>query len=486
MRRAGADPFARRAAEAAHIAHGGGGDALAVCSVERPDLARRPRLAGTPPGSERTILAAPGAPLLDARGAAGVLEASGPDRLAVLARAARALFARATPAREAPSLARPRLVGGFAFGEGEGDASRGPAPSWRGFGAARLVFPERLFIYHEGRAWLTVAVRVARGEDPGAVAARLRALAAGGGEVAPARPGRPLGLSAAAGPPGGDDAEWSARVARALEEITAGRLEKVVLARALERRLERTPGPAALVEALRAAEPSTAVFAIAPEGANAVLAGATPERLASLAGGRAETVALAGSAPRGRSPEEAEAAARALLASPKEAREHALVVEGIAGALAPLAASISIGARRVRRLSRVLHLETPLAARLARPAHLLEVAALLHPTPAVAGTPRAAALRHLAREGGPARGWYAGALGWVDAAGDGELWVAIRSALVGRGRALLFAGAGIVAGSDAASERRETDAKLEALAAALERAAAPRRRSRAALAGAIP
>jgi isochorismate synthase len=260
-------------------------------------------------------------------------------------------------------------------------------------------------------------------------------------------------------------ASFIERVRAAKETIARGDLEKVVLARAV-RLAGRPRAPVPLVAALRELEPGCLAFAIvAPDGKAFV--GATPERLVRRRGERALTGALAGSAPRGSSAEADEARAAALLASKKDRSEHALVVEAVRTALAPAGRISRPRGPRVLRLAQVQHLFTPMSVALSRPASVLELGARLHPTPAVAGTPRAAALAHL-RETEPLdRGWYAGAVGWMDATGDGELAVSIRSALLDGRDAWLFAGAGIVAGSDPASEWDETEVKLRAMARAL-------------------
>ncbi|HEY5658394.1 MAG TPA: chorismate-binding protein, partial [Myxococcota bacterium] len=207
---------------------------------------------------------------------------------------------------------------------------------------------------------------------------------------------------------------------------------------------------------------SCATFAVGCGDASFV--GATPERLLRLTGRRIETSALAGSAPRGHSPEEDARLALELIESKKEQSEHAVVVRELRETLAPLCRELRVPEAPTRlRLEGIQHLETPLCGTLEGDAHILDIAAAVHPTSAVAGAPRRAALEWLARNEPLERGWYGGAVGFVDASGGGELAVALRSALLRGATAHLFAGAGIVPGSRPQAELQETRIKLRAL-----------------------
>ncbi|HEY0582716.1 MAG TPA: isochorismate synthase, partial [Chloroflexota bacterium] len=214
--------------------------------------------------------------------------------------------------------------------------------------------------------------------------------------------------------------------------------------------------------------PECTIFAVAQP--DACFLGATPERLIALRHGLASTMALAGSAPRGVTPAHDEALAQQLLCSPKERAEHAVVVGALRDGLtrAGLCTRIIADARpRVQKLANVQHLLTPIRAQVVAGTDVLSLVARLHPTPAVGGYPREAALRLIRDREGLDRGWYAGPIGWVDARGDGEFVVGIRSALVRHGQATLFAGCGIVAESDAAAEYAESTWKLRPMRAAL-------------------
>ncbi|MFW2399118.1 isochorismate synthase, partial [Burkholderia pseudomallei] len=222
-----------------------------------------------------------------------------------------------------------------------------------------------------------------------------------------------------------------------------------------------------LLRRLRRRDPRAHLFAIRRR--DGCFVGATPERLARVAHGHAHTHALAGTIARGNDPAHDRALGAQLMASAKERLEHALVVDAIRDALAPLSRAIDVPAQpSLLRLPRLQHLSTPIAAALNERATLLQVVAALHPTPAVAGHPRAAALEHIRAHEGFDRGWYAGPIGWIDAHGNGDFVVALRSALISASACRLFAGCGIVAASEPAREYRETSLKLSGMQAAIE------------------
>ncbi|MDD3448634.1 MAG: isochorismate synthase [Gammaproteobacteria bacterium] len=277
----------------------------------------------------------------------------------------------------------------------------------------------------------------------------------------PAQPAAcPTPLARTAWEPG--DGEWLDRVAAAQAAMADGRLEKVVLSRRVRVQAPHDLQLPRLLAALAYRHPCCTHLAI--NMATTTLLAATPERLAVLAGREVESDALAGTTPR--APDESvdgELGER-LLADPKSRAEHRLVVEAVAAALAPLCEDVAAPAAPVlAKLRSLQHLWTPVRGRLRNGAGLLDLAAQLHPTPAVGGTPRASVLAWLQDNGESGRGWYTGAAGWMDAAGDGELSVILRCALVQGARAELFAGAGIVADSDSAGELEETELKLQAM-----------------------
>jgi isochorismate synthase len=252
---------------------------------------------------------------------------------------------------------------------------------------------------------------------------------------------------------------WRAAVLAALEAIGSGRLDKVVLAREAAVAAE-WPFPRA--ELLRRLErrPGGSTFLYASGG----FVGASPELLVRRQGRVATSRPMAGTVPQGAGAGAGADGLARLTGSPKEAVEHRLVVDAVAEGLAKVADRVQVGRPEVVRLATVAHLATEITADLTGPLPTaLELAGLLHPTPAVGGSPRDAALAAIAALEPFDRGCYAGPVGWVDRAGDGEWAVALRGATLEGRHARLVAGAGIVPGSDPDAEWAETEHKLRAM-----------------------
>jgi menaquinone-specific isochorismate synthase len=260
-------------------------------------------------------------------------------------------------------------------------------------------------------------------------------------------------------------ATWMELVAGALEKIRARDIEKVVTAMHGQVLSPQPIDVAALLARMSAEYGDCVRFSFTRAGATFV--GATPERLVVQSGLDVEVDALAGSARRV-SPAGDDAVVMGLLASDKDRREHAHVVDAVACALLPLCRILEVpSVPRVRSLRNVHHLWSPVHATRARAGHVLELVERLHPTPAVCGTPREAALGWIATFEPMQRGWYAGAVGWFDGTGDGAFAVAIRSGVIERHRAWLYAGAGIVEGSDPEVEYAEVRTKQAPMLSAL-------------------
>lgn len=252
-------------------------------------------------------------------------------------------------------------------------------------------------------------------------------------------------------------------VARALDSIRDGTYQKVVLSRAVDLEFDNSCRPLKILNRLRADYPSCTSFSLQNENGTSFI-GATPERLVSVRDGAYSTEAIAGST--GRDPSAAEDArlARGLLSSEKDLREHRHVVESICRRLESLGLAAEVAPEpALLVLSNVQHLRTPIDGKLPDGVHLLDLVEALHPTPAVGGTPREAALADIKQWEPFSRGLFAGVCGWFDAYGNGDFAVGIRSALIRDTRARLFAGAGIVDGSDPDLEHRETSMKMAAL-----------------------
>jgi menaquinone-specific isochorismate synthase len=260
-----------------------------------------------------------------------------------------------------------------------------------------------------------------------------------------------------------DRARWTASIEEALGRIAGGRLAKVVLAREVTVDVDRRLDVGTVVDRLRREQPSCFTYSVG------TYVGASPELLTRRRGLDVVSRPMAGTVAQGGSPGDDRRLVEAMAASAKEQNEHRLVVDDVRTRLRALSEHVTTTeGPEVVRLSTVAHLATTVRCRLRDPAlSALDVAAVLHPTPAVAGVPRQAALAAIAELEGFDRGLYAGPVGWVDARGDGDWAVALRSATLDGRRARLVAGAGIVAGSDPDAEWEETEAKLAAMRSAL-------------------
>jgi menaquinone-specific isochorismate synthase len=261
-------------------------------------------------------------------------------------------------------------------------------------------------------------------------------------------------------------AEWKDIIAAAVEALDRGEMEKVVLARRIDIEANRPFVVSDVLERLSSLYPSCMLYSI--EG----FVGASPELLMSRTGDRIESHPLAGTVARSGDVHGDEVLVGRLMNSPKIRHEHRVVVDAIAAALEPVCSSIDIPKEpSVLGLRNVSHLATHITGRLAPgPARsALELAARIHPTPAVGGRPTTEAIEYMQKVEGFERGHYAGPVGWMDARGDGCFALGIRCAEVSGSTARLFAGNGIVSGSNPAEELAETQLKLQALLAALVR-----------------
>jgi salicylate biosynthesis isochorismate synthase/menaquinone-specific isochorismate synthase len=385
------------------------------------------------------------------------IEATGPHRFAEAASAWRALAGSAeADAPDGPPGAGLVAVGGFAFAD-EG----GGAHHWSGYPPASLTVPEVALARRGDDVRVTVCALAAPDDVPEELAARLTARLAG------LRPGElPLLDPAPAGrfridsvaPP----EHYEGAVARAVERIRAGDFEKIVLAREVAVHAPSDHDAAAVFGVLRAAFRSCYVFCAGV--GDAAFVAASPELLVRREGLRASTVALAGSTRRSADPAVDDHLGEQLMRSDKDREEQAIVARRIMRALRPHAVWVAAPDEpAIIKVANIQHLATPIRAQLTAPLSAIELAGLLHPTPAVGGEPHAAAAPQIPALEGLDRGWYAGAVGWTDANEDGELCVALRCALLRGREARLYAGVGVVRDSDPAAELAETEVKLGAL-----------------------
>lgn len=265
----------------------------------------------------------------------------------------------------------------------------------------------------------------------------------------------------------GATCDFTEGVQRALAQIECGAYEKIVLARSIELHADRDWEPLDALNRLRERFGGCFTYSFGG-GAGRSFIGATPERLVKLWDGQLATDAIAGSAPRGQTAREDAKLARELLASEKDQHEHSCVRDSILRRLenCGLTGEAELGPRLLP-LPNVQHLRTRITARASADTHLMDVVAELHPTPAVGGTPREAAISHIRELEQLDRGLFAGAIGWFNHRNEGEVIVGIRSALIEGSVARLYAGAGIVRGSDPEKELRETEIKFGAMLDAL-------------------
>jgi isochorismate synthase len=364
-----------------------------------------------------------------------------------------------------PAGAGPVWLGGFAFApDGSG------SPTWSSLPPASMVLPELSLCRSGGATFLTLNVVLGANPSPNpheghedglAAAATLDARLAGLREgPLPLLDPHPTASASirSARPP----REFEAAVQAATTRIEAGEMSKVVLAREVIVEAASAHDTAALYGAVREQFPSCFCFCCGtPEAA---FLGASPELLMRRSGASVSTVALAGSTRRSSDPAVDDHLGEQLLRSDKNRREQRIVADRIVRALRPHAVWVEAAAEpEIVKVANIQHLATPVIAQLAEPHSAIELAGMLHPTPAVGGEPWGAAEDVIADLEGMDRGWYAAPVGWMDATEDGEFCVALRSGLIRDREAHLFAGVGVVAGSDPAAELAETEVKLQAL-----------------------
>jgi isochorismate synthase len=446
---------------------------------------------------------------LVAIGATAELTGDGTTRCTQLAQARRRLGKRAVV--EAPDdypLSAPVCLGGLAF-----DAGRRRDPDWADYPDALLLIPQLLFTWSRGSCWLTINALAAPAsatetlvDETAAVLSKVLA----GDDIAVtsyvrrdrgglrAQPhcetvstmtgGTTLSGRASPAEDAGEARLWKEAVSAIVEDIRRGTVQKQVLARRVRLGVPGPTDPVPLLQKLREGYGlSCTVFAMTR--GNTCFLGASPERLVRVDGRAVKADGLAGSTARGSTAEEDRSMGLALLASSKERHEHALVVDALRDALEPVCAKLCVPEEpMLLRMPNVQHLHTPVEAVLRSGTNILDLVERLHPTPTVGGVPREGILPRIRRYEPFDRGWYAGPVGWIDANDGGEFAVGIRSALVkGIGTVdatatrtainlesapesavLLYAGCGIVAGSDPEAEHRESCLKLRPLLSAME------------------
>jgi isochorismate synthase len=450
---AAVDPLAALAAAARDARHDRNAAVAELCT---------PRMYWTRP-ADRFALAG--------LGAAVTLAPEGADRFATIDREWSTLMSDAMIHDDSAGVAGagPALMGGFAF-----DPEGPRTDPWREFPAAHLFVPRLQLVLTQGDCWLTTTLVVGIDGQPDTepdVLARLRASFLGGDTSGSESRAAQFVDETLAHTDVRDAREWRATVREAVAAVRSGRLEKVVLAREVLASARRDFDVENALRQLQAQHPTCYVFGC--WHGDSVFVGATPERLVRADGRDIQASSLAGSVSRGASPEEDAYNAAQLLESAKDRAEHEIVRRALCTGLERLCDYVMADdCPALLTLPNVHHLHTAVHARLRAGHTLLQVVAQLHPTPAVGGDPRNAALRFIREHEKMDRGWYAAPIGWLQ--GDrGEFAVALRSALVTGSEARLFAGCGVVADSDPYQEYAESLLKLRPMEAALAASVVP-------------
>jgi len=349
-------------------------------------------------------------------------------------------------------------LGGMSF-----DPDKPRTEAWRHFPDSRFVVPAYLLSRHGNQTYLTMNIAVQEHTSLADIKTAWRRFfkfmqdASAAGQAKPEIAGKEVICPE----------EWKETVRQAREAIRRKEAEKIVMARELRIQLKGKLESGYVIEKLLQAQQNSYVFAF--EYGGDCFVGASPERLVKVERTEVLSTCLAGTAPRGMTPEADKQLADELLNDPKNRQEHQYVVHMIEEALEKHCTNLRIPQQPVvSRLKNLQHLYTPVTAQLKGGASILDLVQDLHPTPALGGTPRQAAMAFIREHELLERGWYGAPVGWMDAAGNGEFAVAIRSGLLHGKELSLFAGCGVVADSDPDKEYEETKIKFLPMLSVLE------------------
>jgi isochorismate synthase len=339
---------------------------------------------------------------------------------------------------------------------------------WKGFPPVYLCVPRVLLVRRGDRHTLTFNMKVSAQRDVRLIRKSLtelqeRTMHALASEIELTQPRVDCR-------PAQDDekiaADYRRAVAHASQAVREGQFEKVVLARYRDVYASNHFDIPAALQRLRTDYPSCYTFAVARK--ETTFLGASPEQLIKQENKSVSAASLAGSIRRGATPDEDQALAQQLIDSQKDQQEHEICARAIRNALEPHCAELDAPeSPQLLSFSNVHHLYTPITGTLSNGSTLIQLVERLHPTPAVGGYPRDESQVFIREHEGFDRGWYASPLGWMDANGNGEFIVTLRSAVVSGQRARLFAGCGIVGQSDPDQELAESEVKLRPMLAAL-------------------
>jgi menaquinone-specific isochorismate synthase len=353
----------------------------------------------------------------------------------------------------------PLLVGGFSF-----DPTKRKTSLWEDFPEAQFYLPKYVLTIEDDNTWLTTNVLVSEYDHSDqvfkAISVEEEALFSKVNDV--------IHVSAPSIIKKHEIQveEWLKSVETVVSHINEEKLEKVVLARELKIEANEAIEVIFVLSKLLENQSSSYIFAI--ESGGSTFIGATPERLIKKENDKILSTCLAGSIKRGCSDEEDKQLAESLLDDPKNLAEHKFVVDMITTELSEVCMSITKPSQpTIFKARDIQHLYTPIVGEVRKDVNLLSIVERLHPTPALGGYPQQKALEEIRMYEQLDRGWYAGPIGWLDGAGNGEFAVAIRSGLIRQHEASLFAGCGIVAKSEASKEYEETNIKFKPMLAAI-------------------
>jgi salicylate biosynthesis isochorismate synthase len=337
---------------------------------------------------------------------------------------------------------------GFSF------LSSGPSTSvWEGYDAAEVFLPRIAIEQIEGDGKLTVTVPV--GDELGPTLDLLASMKHPEWESVFDQGDHAIESHPTA-------SEWAGSVSEAIDAIDNGELEKVVLARSV---VVRSTEPVEILRVFRELVTTyPQCYNFAWKSGDAVFMGASPELLADVSGSHLRSNPLAGSAPRGEGEEDDQRIAAELMGSAKDRREHVLVVEDLEDRLSRLTTELEIPRfPSLKQMATVQHLSTDIRGDLVGGVGILDVVEAIHPTPAVGGVKREAAIAYINGVEEIDRGWYSGGVGWINGKGEGAICIALRCGLIRGVTTHLYAGAGIVADSQPEAELKETRLKLRPL-----------------------
>ena len=358
--------------------------------------------------------------------------------------------------------AGPRFLGGHSF-----NSNVVSNETWAGFPRACYILPECLATLNPDGCWLTISKMVTKDDNHKSIFREFSRNCTHYAKRLPVTlpPLRYMSVDKYKDIP--NRKEYDKIIYSVLEEIRPEKLEKVVISRSHQVKVDEGFSVVSALQVLRNIYPKcTNFFFSFPKFG--VFFGATPEQLIRKNGKQIKTEALAGTIGRGRNMEEDRLLAEKLFDSHKEREEHRFVIDQIKGRLETIIPELDIPYEpQILKLKNVQHLKTPISGKLKNGEKILDLVKLLHPTPAVAGTPMKRAMQVIEKLEPHDRGWYAGPVGWIDPKGNGDFFVALRSALVKDDEAHIFVGGGIVSESLPEQEWHETELKLQPIISAL-------------------